>query len=85
MSRSRHRSFGPEPDVTVLKTLQDALQAARSIASVPPVGVRLDSCVQFVERARRRLAKVEEDFNRVQEERAGETKFGQTWSGQTWS
>ena len=37
---------------------------------MPPVGVRLDSCVQFVERARRRLAKAEEDFNQVQEERA---------------
>ena len=62
-------ALGPNPDAT-LKTLQDALQAARSVANVPPVGVRLDSCVQFVERARRRLAKAEEDFNRVQEERA---------------
>ena len=42
---------------------------ARSVASVLPAVVRLDSCAQIVERARRRLAKAEEEFNRVQEER----------------
>ena len=62
-------ALGPNPDATVLKTLQDALQAARSDANVPPVGVRLDSCPVCGE-ARRRLAKAEEDFNRVQEESA---------------
>ena len=63
-------ALGPCPDATVLKTLQDALHTARSVASVLPAVVRLDSCAQIVERARRRLAKAEEEFNRVQEERA---------------
>ena len=48
-------ALGPNPDAAVLKTLQDALQAARSVARVPPVGVRLDSCVQFVSPRPRRI------------------------------
>ena len=63
-------ALGEHPDPSVLKTLEDALHKAKEGTSVPPVGVRLDSCAQFVERARRRLAKAEEEFNRVQEERA---------------
>ena len=63
-------ALGEFPDPSVLKALQDALKKAQEGASVPPVGVRLDSCAQFVERARRRLAKAEVEFNRVQEERA---------------
>ena len=44
----------------------------------PNEGVRLDSCAQFVERARQRLAKAEVEFNRVQEERAlRATEFAQ--------
>ena len=61
--------LGDHPDPSVLKTLEDALHKVKEGTSVPSVGVRLDSCAQFVERARRRLAKAEEEFNRVQEER----------------
>ena len=63
-------ALGEFPDPSVFKTLQDALTKAQEGASVPPVGVRLDLCAQFVERARRRLAKAEVEFNCVQEERA---------------
>ena len=69
VSRSRHRSFGPEPrdGVEDIAGRSPSSTVSRQCASS---GVRLDSCVQFVERARRRLAEAEEDFNRVQEERA---------------
>ena len=62
-------ALGNTPDLSVLKTLQDAFGEHRKEPVCRQCGsgwIRVLSAW----RARRRLAKVEEDFNRVQEERA---------------
>ena len=56
------------PPEAALKSLQGALQKAKQSAHVPPVGERLDACHQFIERAKKRLAKADE--NLLQTERA---------------
>ena len=42
-----------------------ALKQARERAVVPPIGVRLDSCQAFVERARKRLTVAEEEVTKA--------------------
>ena len=42
-----------------LKSLQDALQKAKQSAHVPPIRERLDACTQFLERAKKRLARAD--------------------------
>ena len=65
-----------EPADSVLAT-QEKVSRLEAAIAVLGVGVRLDSCAQFVERARRRFAKVEEEFNCVQEERVQRAEFAE--------
>ena len=59
-----------DSDAVALKFLQDVLKKAKQDANCGPVGERLDVCTKFVERARKRLAKADEDLARMQHERA---------------
>ena len=52
------------------KMLRDALKKAQQEATSAPVGVRLDACAQFVERARNRLSKADEALRKAQNDRA---------------
>ena len=52
------------------KSLQEALHKAKQSAHIPPVGERLDACHQFIERAKKLLAKADADLLRLQTERA---------------
>ena len=51
------------------KMLRDALKKAQQEATLAPVGVRLDACAQFVERARNRLSRANEELRKAQDER----------------
>ena len=51
------------------KMLRDALKKAQQEATMAPVGVRLDACAQFVERARNRLSRADEALRKAQDER----------------
>ena len=53
-----------------LTSLQEALQKAKQSAHVPPIGERLDACTQFLEHARKRLAKADAELLNLQTERA---------------
>ena len=59
-----------DSDAAALKFLQEVLKKAKQDANCGPVGERLDACTKFVERARKRLAKADEDLARMQNERA---------------
>ena len=52
------------------KMLRDTLKKAQQEATSAPVGVRLDACAQFVERARNRLSKADEALRKAQDDRA---------------
>ena len=52
-------------DGAALKSLQEALHKAKQSAHIPPVGERLDACHQFIERAKKRLAKADADLLRL--------------------
>ena len=56
-------------DEGALKSLHEALQKAKQSTHVPPVGERLDACHQFIERAKNRLAKADENLLKLQTER----------------
>ena len=49
--------------------LRDALKKAQQEVTTAPVGVRLDACPQFVERAKNRLLKADEALRKAQDER----------------
>ena len=49
--------------------LRDALKKAQQEATLVPVGVRLDACAQFVERARNRLSRADEVLQKAKNER----------------
>ena len=51
------------------KMLWDALKKVQEDATLAPVGVRLDACAQFVERARNRLSRADEVLRKAQDER----------------
>ena len=51
------------------KMLRDALKKAQQEATMAPVGVRLDACAQFVERARNGLSRADEVLRKAQDER----------------
>ena len=56
--------------VVRLQTAVDALGDDNSPeATLAPVGVRLDACAQFVERARNRLSRADEELRKAQDER----------------
>ena len=59
-----------DSDAAALKFLQEVLKKAMQVANCGPVGERLGACTKFVERARKRLAKADEDLARMQDERA---------------
>ena len=73
---------GPE-----MRTLREALKKAKQETSAAPVGVRLDACAQFVERARARLSRADDVCRKAQEERVkferesreGEERLEQLW------
>ena len=52
------------------KMLRDTLKKAQQEATAAPVGVRLDACAQFVERAKNRLLKADKALRKAQDERA---------------
>ena len=56
-------------DEADLKSLHEALQKAKQSAHVPPIGERWDACHQFIERAKKRLAKADENLLKLQTER----------------
>ena len=49
--------------------VRNALKKAQQEVTVAPVGVQLDACAQFVERAKNRLLKADEALCKVQDER----------------
>ena len=57
-------------DSPALKLLQEALSKARKATQVAPVGERLETCTQFIERARKRLEKSNLELEKIQAERA---------------
>ena len=58
-----------DDDSPEAKMLRDALKKAQQEVTTAPVGVRLDACAQFVERAKNRLLKADEALRKVQDER----------------
>ena len=58
-----------DDDSPEAKMLRDALKKAQQEVTTAPVGVRLDACAQFVERAKNRLFKADEALRKAQDER----------------
>ena len=57
-------ALGPD-DSTEKSVLEEALQKVKKEAKLTPVGERLDSCLQFIERASKRLQLCEVDLAQV--------------------
>ena len=63
------------PDAASLKTMLDEAKAQTRVA---PVGERLDACLKFIERAKKRLESAEQDLIKAQEARvARETELSE--------
>ena len=59
--------LGEDPDAASLKTM---LAEAKAQTRVAPVRERLDACLKFIERAKKRLESAEQDVIKAQEVRA---------------
>ena len=55
-----------DDDSPEAKMLRDALKKAQQEVTTAPVGVRLDACAQFMERAKNRLLKADEALRKAQ-------------------